>query len=306
MNIKKNILETIGHTPLVAINQLSSNAQIYAKIEAFNPGGSIKDRIALNMIEEALSKGLIQKDTTIIEPTSGNTGIGLAMVCAAKKMRLIIVMPQNMSQERKKLIQMYGAELVLTEGSFGMKGAIEKANELKASIENSYILMQFENEDNPMAHYLQTGKEIDHDLDGHIDALVAGVGTGGTISGCARYLKQRHPKIKVIAVEPQNSAVLSGNPSGTHKIQGIGAGFIPKNYDASLVDEILRIRDEEAMDTARLLARKEGILAGISSGAAMCAAIRIANRAEMKDKRIVVILPDTGERYLSTELFMSE
>ena len=305
MKIKENILETIGHTPLVKIQRLnqSSNANVYVKPESFNPGGSVKDRIALNMIESALKSGAIQNDTTIIEPTSGNTGIGLAMVCAAKGMKLIIVMPDTMSVERRKLIQIFGAELVLTDGALGMKGAIEKANELHAAIQNSFIPMQFENKDNPMAHEMNTAHEIYEDLDGHVDVLVAGVGTGGTITGNARFLKAKNPDIRIIAVEPQNSAVLSGQSAGKHKIQGIGAGFIPEIYDASLVDEIIQVSDEAAIQTARELARKEGILAGISAGAAMSAALRVAERAEMADKNIVVILPDSAERYLSCDLF---
>lgn len=303
MNIKNNILETVGHTPLVRINRLAENKNIFAKIESFNPAGSVKDRVALNMIQEAMNQNLIHQDTVIIEPTSGNTGIGLAMVCAALHLKLMIVMPDTMSIERRKLIQIYGAELVLTEGSLGMKGAIDKANELKQSIANSFIPMQFENQYNPLAHQAHTGVEIYEDMQGQVDVLVAGVGTGGTISGCATYLKSKNPLIQIIAVEPASSAVLSNKPAGKHRIQGIGAGFIPKNYQAKWVDEIIPIDDELALMTARQLAQEEGILAGISSGAAMAAAKQVAAREEMKNKNIVVILPDTGERYLSTDLF---
>lgn len=303
MNIKNNILETVGHTPLVRINRLAENKNIFVKIESFNPAGSVKDRVALNMIQEAMNQNLIHQDTVIIEPTSGNTGIGLAMVCAALHLKLMIVMPDTMSIERRKLIQIYGAELVLTEGSLGMKGAIDKANELKQSIANSFIPMQFENQYNPLAHQAHTGVEIYEDMQGQVDVLVAGVGTGGTISGCATYLKSKNPLIQIIAVEPASSAVLSNKPAGKHRIQGIGAGFIPKNYQAKWVDEIIPIDDELALMTARQLAQEEGILAGISSGAAMAAAKQVAAREEMKNKNIVVILPDTGERYLSTDLF---
>lgn len=302
--IYNNITELIGNTPLVKINQLNdSPAEILAKVEFFNPGGSVKDRIALHMIQEARKDGKINEDTVLIEPTSGNTGIGLAMNAAALGYRLIIVLPETMSIERRKLIRGYGAELVLTEGSKGMKGAIAKAKELQKELPNSFILQQFENENNPKAHYLHTGEEIWNDTDGDLDVIVAGVGTGGTISGVATYVKDKNPNIRIVAVEPENSPVLSGGQPGPHKIQGIGAGFVPDNYHAELVDEIIQISDEEAIATAKLLAQKEGIAVGISSGAAMKAALKLAHREEYAGKRIVVVLPDTAERYLSTALY---
>lgn len=302
MKIANNMTELIGNTPLVKINKLSS-ANILAKVESFNPAGSIKDRPALNMIEKAEQKGLINKDTIIIEPTSGNTGIGLAMVCAIKGYKMILTMPETMSLERRKLLQAYGAELVLTDGAKGMQGAVDKAIELSQKYPNSFIPQQFDNPANPDAHIKTTAEEIWRDTDGKVDVIVAGVGTGGTITGLARGLKSHNPQIKAIAVEPDSSQVLAGKPAGAHKIQGIGANFVPKNFDYNVVDEIIPVSDEDAIETARKLAKEEGILCGISSGAAMYAAIEISKRPEYKNKMIVVILPDLGERYLSSELF---
>ncbi len=302
MKIAKNMTELIGGTPLVRINKLT-DSKILAKLESFNPAGSIKDRPALNMIEKAESEGLINKDTLIIEPTSGNTGIGIAMVCAIKGYKLILTMPETMSEERRKLLKAYGAELILTEGAKGMQGAVNKANELKTKHPNSFIPQQFSNPANPQSHIETTAKEIWQDTEGKVDVIIAGVGTGGTISGIAKGLKSYNSNIKAIAVEPESSQVLSGHPSGQHRIQGIGANFIPKNFDNSVIDEIFPVKDEDALETARQLAIKEGILCGISSGAAMYAAIQIAKRSENTDKTIVVILPDSGERYLSSELY---
>lgn len=308
MKVYKNILETIGKTPIVACTAIQQEYQlsssIYAKIEAFNPSGSIKDRAAKSMIENALAQGKIDKDTLIIEPTSGNTGIALASIAARLQLRLIIVMPSSMSIERRNLIKAYGAEIVLSDGAQGMKGAIAMAEQLAKDNPNSFIPSQFANEANPKIHYLTTGPEIYEQMDGKIDYLVCGVGTGGTISGTGRYLKEKDPNIKVIAVEPAGSPVLSLNKAGAHKIQGIGAGFVPKTLDRSIIDKIICVDDEQAFATARLLAQREGILAGISSGAAMMAAIKIAQEVERAN--IVVILPDTGERYLSTPLFNGE
>lgn len=294
--------ELIGNTPLVKINKLSS-ANILAKVESFNPAGSIKDRPALNMIEKAEQEGLINKDTIIIEPTSGNTGIGLAMVCAIKGYKMILTMPETMSLERRKLLQAYSAELVLTDGAKGMQGAVDKAIELSQKYPNSFIPQQFDNPANPDAHIKTTAEEIWRDTDGKVDVIIAGVGTGGTITGIAKGLKRHNPNIKTIAVEPDSSQVLAGKPAGAHKIQGIGANFVPKNFDYNVVDEIIPVSDEDAIETARKLAKEEGILCGISSGAAMYAAIEISKRPEYKNKMIVVILPDLGERYLSSELF---
>ncbi len=308
MKVYKNILETIGKTPIVACTAIQQEYQlsssIYAKVEAFNPSGSIKDRAAKSMIENALAQGKIDKDTLIIEPTSGNTGIALASIAARLQLRLIIVMPSSMSIERRNLIKAYGAEIVLSDGAQGMKGAIAMAEQLAKDNPNSFIPSQFANEANPKIHYLTTGPEIYEQMDGKIDYLVCGVGTGGTISGTGRYLKEKDPNIKVIAVEPAGSPVLSLNKAGAHKIQGIGAGFVPKTLDRSIIDKIICVDDEQAFATARLLAQREGILAGISSGAAMMAAIKIAQEVERAN--IVVILPDTGERYLSTPLFNGE
>lgn len=306
MNIAANITELIGNTPLVKINKLnqSGNATVAAKLELFNPANSIKDRIALNMIETAEQEGkLIAGKSLIIEPTSGNTGIGLAFICAVKGYKLILTMPETMSIERRLLVQAFGAEVVLTDGTKGMKGAIEKAEEIAAQNPDSFIPQQFCNPANPATHKKSTAPEIWRDTDGKIDILVAGVGTGGTITGISQFLKEKNPNIKAVAVEPQSSAVLSGKPAGPHKIQGIGAGFVPKICDTKLFDEIIPVSNEDAMETARQLASSEGILSGISGGAAMFAALELSKRPENKDKLIVVILPDFGERYLSTELF---
>jgi len=298
MNIANNLTELIGNTPLVKINKLT-DSNIFAKLENFNPAGSVKDRPALNMIKTAEDQGLINKDTIIIEPTSGNTGIGLAMICAIKGYKLILTMPETMSVERRKLLEAYGAKLILTDGSKGMQGSVDKAIELSKEYPNSFIPQQFNNPANPEAHVHTTAEEIWNDTDGKIDILIAGVGTGGTISGTAKGLKSHNPNIKVIAVEPESSQVLAGKQAGTHKIQGIGANFIPNNFNKELVDEIFPVEDENAIITARKLATEEGILCGISSGAAMYASIEIAKRPENKNKNIVVILPDTGERYLN-------
>ena len=304
MKIAENVLELIGNTPLVKINKINNgNACIIAKLESFNPGGSIKDRPALNMIKDAEEKGLVNKETVIIEPTSGNTGIGLAMVCAVKGYRMILTMPETMSIERRKLLAAYGAEIVLTEGAKGMQGAVDKAEELHREIKNSFIPQQFNNPANPEIHEKITSEEIWKSTDGKVDIVIAGVGTGGTISGIAKSLKHKKPEIKAIAVEPYSSQVLAGKHAGAHGIQGIGANFVPGNFDKDVVDEIFPVKDEDAMVTAKKLAKEEGILCGISSGAAMFAALEIAKRKKNTEKMIVVILPDTGERYLSSELF---
>ena len=304
MNIAENLLELIGKTPMVKINRLNSgDAVIAAKIESKNPAGSVKDRPALNMILQAEKNGLINKDTVIIEPTSGNTGIGLALVCAIKGYRMILTMPETMSLERRLLLKAYGAELVLTEGVKGMQGAVDKAEELHKEIKNSFIPQQFSNPSNPQSHILTTAEEIWNDTEGKVDIIVAGVGTGGTISGIARGLKAKNPSIKAVAVEPASSQVLAGKPAGAHKIQGIGANFVPENFDKTVVDEILPVSNENAIETARKLATQEGLLSGISSGAAVWAANELSKRPENKGKLIVVILPDSGERYLSGELF---
>ncbi|MBP3925232.1 cysteine synthase A [bacterium] len=304
MNIKNNLLDAIGNTPLVKINKINEGgANIYIKLESRNPGGSVKDRPALNMIETAEREGLINKDTVIIEPTSGNTGIGLAMVCAVKGYRIILTMPETMSLERRMLLKAYGAELILTEGAKGMQGAVDKAEELHKEIQNSFIPQQFANPANPAIHFQTTADEIWNDTDGKIDIIVAGVGTGGTISGLSGSLKIKNPNIKAVAVEPESSRVLAGQPAGPHKIQGIGANFVPENFDSSVVDEIIPVTNEKAIETARDLAAKEGILSGISSGAALSAALELSKREENKGKTIVVILPDSGERYLSSGLF---
>ena len=306
MKVYQKIIDTIGNTPLVELSNLESKynlkARIIAKVEYFNPGGSVKDRIAKAMIEKAEKEGLINKDTVLVEPTSGNTGIGLSMVAASKGLKIILTMPETMSIERRNLLKAYGAELVLTEGSKGMKGAIAKAEELAKEIPNSFIPSQFTNMANPNIHYLTTGPEIFKDLDGNIDYLVAGVGTGGTLSGTGKYLKENKPSIKVVAVEPETSPVLSKGTPGPHKIQGIGAGFVPQTLDTSIYDEIITIGNEEAMEMGKESARTEGLLVGISSGAAIKAAIKLAQREENAGKTIVVILPDTGERYLSTAM----
>jgi len=305
MKMYNNILETIGKTPLVRLNKLTEglDATIVAKIESRNPGGSVKDRISLSMIQEAEKQGLIKPGATFVEPTSGNTGIGLAMVCAVKGYKLILTMPETMSMERRNLLKAYGATLVLTPGPEGMGGAIKKAEEIVANTPNSFLPQQFKNLANPKIHRETTGPEIWEDTDGKVDILVAGVGTGGTITGVAQYIKPKKPSFKAIAVEPSASPVLSGGQKGPHKIQGIGAGFVPDVLKMDFVDEVFKVTDDQALQTARALVQKEGILAGISSGAAAYAAIEVAKRPENKDKLVVVVLPDTGERYLSTILF---
>lgn len=308
--IAKKLTELIGNTPLLELNKFSSlkglEQPIIAKIESFNPGGSVKDRVALAMIEDAEDKGLLKPGATIIEPTSGNTGVGLALVAAVKGYKLILTMPETMSIERRNLVKAYGATVKLTSGKEGMKGAIKAAEELRDSIPGSIILQQFENQANPQKHYETTGKEIWRDTEGAVDIFVAGVGTGGTISGVGKYLKEQNPNVKVVAVEPTTSPVLSGGQSGSHKIQGIGAGFIPSTYNSKYVDEIFQVDNDQAILTGRQLAQSEGLLVGISSGAAVFAAIELAKRPENKGKRIVTLLPDTGERYLSTVLYAFE
>lgn len=305
MKIYENILELIGNTPLVKINKMNNGyADILVKVEYFNPAGSIKDRTALAMIEDAEKKGLIKpKESVIIEPTSGNTGIGLALAALIKGYKLILTMPETMSKERRDILKAYGAELVLTEGSKGMQGAVDKAQELNNEIKNSFIPQQFNNPANKQIHYDITSEEIWSDTDGKIDIIVAGVGTGGTISGIAKKLKEKNPGIKAIAVEPASSPVITKGYSGVHQIQGIGANFIPGNYDNSVVDEVIPVTDEDAIKTALELTKKEGIFAGISSGAALWAALELSKREENKNKLIVVILPDTGMRYLSSSMF---
>jgi len=306
--IAQRLTDLIGNTPLLALNnygkELNLPANILAKLEYFNPAGSAKDRIAVAMIEAAEEAGLLKEGSTIIEPTSGNTGIGLASVAAAKGYQTILTMPDTMSVERRNLLKAYGAQLVLTPGELGMQGAIDKAVELAKLIEGAFIPGQFDNPANPKAHYETTGPEIWRDTEGKVDVLVAGVGTGGTLSGTAKFLKEQNPEIKVVAVEPDVSPVLQGGKAAPHKLQGIGANFVPKNYDASVVDEVLGITVEDAYKTCRLLAKHEGLLVGVSSGAAAYAATLLAQREEYKDKNIVVILPDSGERYLSTPGFV--
>lgn len=307
MNIKNSLTELIGHTPLLALHRWAKQqqlvAEIVAKVEYFNPGGSVKDRVALSMITDAEEKGLLKPGSLIIEPTSGNTGVGLAWVASVKGYRLILTMPETMSLERRNLLKALGAELVLTPGSEGMGGAIRKAQEIQAATPGSLILQQFENPANPLAHERTTAEEIWQDTDGKIDIFVASVGTGGTLTGTALGLKKKNPNIRIVAVEPARSPVLSGGKAGLHKIQGIGAGFIPKILDTSLIDQIIPVTDEDAMCTSRELSATEGLLVGISSGAAAFAAREIAKDEANQGKRIVVLLPDTGERYLSTELF---
>ena len=305
--IAKSILELIGHTPLVELTRLSRDAgavaRVVAKVESFNPAGSVKDRVALAMIERAEADGRLRPGATIIEPTSGNTGVGLALVCALKGYRLILTMPETMSLERRRLVTAYGARVVLTPGAAGMQGAIDRAGRLREEIPGAVILQQFENPANPERHYRTTGDEIWNDTDGHVDLFVAGVGTGGTLCGTGRRLKELNPAVEIVAVEPASSPVLSGGVPGAHKIQGIGAGFVPGNYDPQVVDRIVTVGDEEAIGTSRLLAAREGLLSGISAGAAAWAALQLARREAYRDRTIVVLLPDTGERYLSTELY---
>ena len=308
--IAKNLTELIGRTPLMELAEYSRKyglkQNIIAKLEAFNPAGSVKDRVALAMIEDAEARGALKPGATIIEPTSGNTGVGLAMVATIKGYHLMLTMPETMSIERRNLLKALGAEIVLTDGLAGMAGSIAKAQELRASIPGSVILQQFENPSNAQIHTLTTGEEIWTDTDGKVDVFVAGVGTGGTICGVARALKKHNPNVYIVAVEPESSPVLEGGVKGPHRIQGIGANFVPESYDASVVDEVLPVPDDEAIRGGRELASAEGLLAGISSGAAVYAARLLAQRPEFADKKIVVLLPDTGERYLSTELFAFE
>ena len=308
--IVKQLTDLIGHTPLLELNKFSSEKglknPVIAKVEFFNPGGSVKDRIALAMIEDAEQKGLLKPGATIIEPTSGNTGVGLALVSAVRGYHLILTMPETMSVERRNLVKAYGAEVRLTSGKDGMAGAIRAAEELRDSIPGSVILQQFENPANPAKHYATTGVEIWNDTDGQVDIFVAGVGTGGTVSGIGKFLKEKNPNVKIVAVEPASSAVLNGQPSGPHKIQGIGAGFVPKTYNSSVIDEVFDVENDDAIRTGRQLAQQEGLLVGISSGAAAFAASEIAKRPENAGKKIVVLLPDTGERYLSTVLYAFE
>ena len=306
-NIKENVSELIGGTPLLDAKRFVKSegvdAKIVAKLELFNPAGSVKDRVAKAMIEDAEKKGILKEGATIIEPTSGNTGIGLAAVGVSKGYTVILTMPETMSVERRNLLKAYGAKVVLTEGAKGMKGAIAKADELSKEIENSVILGQFVNPANPTAHYETTGPEIWDDTDGKVDIFIAGVGTGGTVSGVGRYLKEQNPNVKVVAVEPETSPVLSEGKSGAHKIQGIGAGFVPDTLDTKVYDEVIKVPNEGAFQKGAAFARAEGVLVGISSGAALYAAVELANREENKGKTIVALLPDTGERYLSTALF---
>ena len=307
MKIAKSLVQLIGNTPLLELSNYNKEkgalATIIGKLEYFNPGGSVKDRIGFGMIESAEKEGLLNKDSVIIEPTSGNTGIALAYIAAAKGYRLILTMPETMSIERRNLLKALGAELVLTPGSEGMKGAIAKANELKSTIENSIILQQFENPANPQIHRVTTAQEIWNDTDGQVDIVVAGVGTGGTLTGIGEVLKSLKSDVKMVAVEPSNSPVISGGNPGPHKLQGIGAGFIPKNLNVAVIDEVIKVENEDAFKASKDLARTEGLLVGISSGAAIVAATELASREENRGKKIVVILPDTGERYLSTDLY---
>ncbi len=305
--IYTSVDELIGNTPLVELKNIekefSLKAKIIAKIESFNPAGSVKDRVALSMLNEAQKSGILKENSVVIEPTSGNTGIGLAAICASRGIRCIIVMPDTMSVERQKLMTAFGAELVLTDGSLGMSGAINKAEELSKEIENSFIAGQFVNPANPMAHIKTTGPEIYNDTDGLLDYFVAGVGTGGTITGIGKYLKSKDKNIKVVAVEPETSAVLSGEKAGQHGLQGIGAGFVPEILDTEIYDEIIKVSDKDAFAMGKMMGKKQGILVGISSGAALTAAVKIAKRPENEGKTIVVLLPDTGDRYLSTTMF---
>ena len=307
MKVFEKASDLIGNTPLVRLNgyqkEKKLDAELLAKLEYFNPAGSVKDRVALYMLLDAQEKGLLKRDSVIIEPTSGNTGIGLAAVAAEKGIRTIIVMPDTMSIERRNILKAYGAELVLTDGKLGMKGAIAKANELAEEIPHSFIPGQFTNDANPLAHYKTTGQEIWKDTDGDVDILVAGVGTGGTLSGAGRYLKEQNPDIQVVAVEPKDSPVLSEGRAGSHKLQGIGAGFVPRTLDIDIYDEVIPVTTRQAYDAARLLAKEDAILAGISSGAALYAAEVLAKRPENRGKRIVIIIPDSGEKYLSEPVY---
>ena len=307
MKVFEQASDLVGNTPLVRLNgyqkEKKLDAELLAKLEYFNPAGSVKDRVALYMLLDAQEKGLLKRDSVIIEPTSGNTGIGLAAVAAEKGIRTIIVMPDTMSIERRNILKAYGAELVLTDGKLGMKGAIAKANELAEEIPHSFIPGQFTNDANPLAHYKTTGPEIWKDTDGDVDILVAGVGTGGTLSGAGRYLKEQNPDIQVVAVEPKDSPVLSEGRAGSHKLQGIGAGFVPRTLDIDIYDEVIPVTTQQAYDAARLLAREDAILAGISSGAALYAAEVLAKRPENRGKRIVIIIPDSGEKYLSEPVY---
>lgn len=307
MKIYEKITDLIGRTPILRLNNFSAehnlSTPILAKLEYFNPAGSVKDRVALAMLDDAEEKGLLTPDSVIIEPTSGNTGIGLAAVAASRGYKVILTMPETMSVERRSLLKAYGAEIVLTEGSKGMSGAIEKAEELAKSTANSFIAGQFVNPANPEAHYKTTGPEIWEDTDGKIDIFVAGAGTGGTISGIGKFLKEKNPDIKIVAVEPFGSPVLSKGVAGPHKLQGIGAGFIPETLDTEIYDEVIAVKDEDAFEAGRMIAKKEGFLVGISSGAALYASCELAKREENKGKVIVALLPDTGDRYLSTEMF---
>jgi len=308
--IAKQLTELVGNTPLLELNKYSKanglDTPVVVKIEYFNPGGSVKDRIALAMIEDAERRGILNPGATIIEPTSGNTGVGLALVSAVKGYKLILTMPETMSVERRNLVKAYGAEVRLTPGKDGMPGAIRAAQELRDSIPGAVILQQFENPANPARHYATTGPEIWNQTDGRVDIFVAGVGTGGTVSGVGKYLKEQNPGVKIVAVEPKASPVLNGGKSGPHKIQGIGAGFVPATYDADVIDEVLDVENDDAIRTGREVARQEGLLVGISAGAALYAAIQLAKRPENKGKKIVALLPDTGERYLSTVLYAFE
>ena len=302
MKIYNSVAEIIGNTPLLKIDT-DTNADVFAKLECFNPAGSAKDRVAYSIIKDAEEKGILKKGSTIIEPTSGNTGIGIAAIGVSRGYRVIIVMPDTMSVERRKLMTAYGAELVLTDGSLGMNGAIEKANELQKEIPNSIVAGQFVNPANAMAHYKTTGPEIWSDTDGKVDVFVAGVGTGGTITGVGEYLKERNPNIEIVAIEPDTSAVLSGESAGAHKLQGIGAGFIPEVLNTEIIDKIIKVSADDAYEATRNLAKTQGVLVGISSGAALFGALTLAEKEEYKGKNIVVLLPDTGDRYLSTDLF---
>lgn len=308
--IAKQLTDLIGHTPLLELGKFSAQkglkTPVIAKVEYFNPGGSVKDRIALAMIEDAEKKGLLKPGATIIEPTSGNTGVGLALVSAVRGYHLILTMPETMSVERRNLVKAYGAEVRLTSGKDGMAGAIRAAEELRDSIPGSIILQQFENPANPAKHYATTGVEIWNDTDGQVDVFVAGVGTGGTVSGIGKFLKEQNPNVKIVAVEPKSSPVLNGGQSGPHKIQGIGAGFVPKTYDASIIDEVFDVENDDAIRTGREIAQQEGLLVGISAGAALYAAVQVAKRPENAGKKVVALLPDTGERYLSTVLYAFE